>query len=386
VIQVDGPEGAVVANEGARAMQMKRYSPVKGFSMIELMVVILIIALIVAIVLPALGGARNLAKRSDTEALASQLSAAIGSFQHDNRRLPGRFTVREMANQSNLDTRGMSMAENVMLELGGMKMSDTPPVPATGWATNVGPLIGGQIWVKTDETAGKAYFTPSAKYYVAQAPGSQVGQGGHTAAGGVPQLPDLVDGFGNPLLVWLEDEATVGKAERAIGLAADAGKVAFSRMVFDPAQGPAKFYWSTNAAFLMSAALGKGAMDMTSIDPEKGNFLGGGADADRLHAMAAILGNPAFPAYPGGDTAANTDQIWPGASRGSYVIHSAGVDGTFLGRHTKKNRGASYAIGGRLYFGSAIKNAAGANYLDTDGKVTTNDFAKDFDDVVIAGN
>lgn len=353
-----------------------------GFSLVELLIVILIIALIVAILLPALAGARNASKRTDTESLCAQLSSAIGQFQIDNRRLPGQFSVREMASQENQDVRGMSMAENVMLELGGVKRTTTPPVPATGWVANVGPSATGTIWVKPGETEGKAYFTPSAKYYVAMNGTTQVG----SMAGA--NLPDLVDGFGNPLLLWIEDEASVGKPE-LISSTGPETRVAFVRSTFEPGanSGPAKFYTATNACFLKSTALARGGMDITSTDQEKGSFFGGATEVNRLNALAAILGNPNFPKFPNDDpNNAQAAQIVPTAARGSFAIQSAGIDGTYLGRLAKKNRGANTAIGGVLYFGSAIKNASGADHVDPDGKPFVYDFAKEFDDVIVSGN
>lgn len=367
-----------------------------GFSLIELLVVILIIALIVAIVLPALGGARNVAKRSDTEALVSQYSQAIGSFQIDNKRQPGRYSVRDMADPENL-TRGMSMSENVMLELGAMRVAEGNAAPDAdpNWV-RVGPFANPaqQVWANPTQQAtslkgGKGYFTPTAKNYVAQPnnpPGqiAQEGAPGHTDLSGRPQLPDVVDAFGNPLLVWLEDEASVGKPEAAIGTAGNAGKTAFARETYTPAGGPAKFYWGTNSAFLRATNLGRSGADMTSVDPEKGNYIGGAAGGlPQLNAMVAILGNPGF---PNSDPTTNTVDMWPTASRGSYAIQSAGIDGRFVGRNARYNRGSTLAIGGTLYFGSAIKDAGNTAHVDPTGRATTFDFAKEFDDLLVSGN
>lgn len=372
-------------------MQARTNSATKGFSLIELLVVILIIALIVAIVLPALGRARNAAKRTDTETLIANLSAAIGSYKNTNHRMPGRFTVREMASTDNM-TRGMSMAQNVMLDLGAVRTSDVAPTDLTGWATNVGPMTTGQIWVKPDENAGTGFFSPASKYYAVQTNISHVGQAGNTGPvpAGRSQLPDLVDSFGNPILIWIEDEASVEKPQAAIGAtAADAGKTTFVRATFDPVSptaGPAKFYWATNAAFLKSTSLGRGGMDITSTDPEKGSFVGAAnPGAVQLNALAAVLGNPSFPGYPGGDTTVPSDQIFPLAGRGSYVIHSAGIDGTFVGRGPKQNRGATFAETGTLYYGSSFKTGSTA-HTDPNGTVITVDFAKEFDDILVGGS
>lgn len=353
----------------------------RGFSLVELLIVILIIALIVAILLPAISGARNAAKRTDTESLCAQISSAIGQFQIDNRRLPGQFSVREMASADNQDNRGMSMAENVMLELGGVKRATTvPPIPA-GWVSGVGPNAANTIWVKPGETEGKAYYTPSAKNYMALDAASQVG----SMAGA--NLPDLIDGFGNPLLLWLEDESSVGKPELVSSTGPET-RVAFVRSTYEAGAngGPAKFYTATNACFLKSTALARGGMDINSDDPEKGTFFAA-TEAKRLNALAAILGNPNFPQFPNNDpNNAQAAQIIPTAARGSFVIQSAGIDGTYLGRLAKKNRGANAAVGGTLYYGSAIKNSSGADHVDPDGKPLVYDFAKEFDDVIVSGN
>lgn len=352
-----------------------------GFSLVELLIVILIIALIIAILLPAIAGARNASRRTDTEAMSAQISSAIGQFQIDNRRLPGQFSVREMASLNNQNTNGMSMAENVMMELGGTRRQVPPPVPNTGWYSGVGPSNAGTtFWVKPDETTGKAYYTPPAKYYAPMNQFTQVG-----SMGSLP-LPDLLDGFGNPLLLWMEDEATIGKPEVSVSATADQ-RVAFVRATFAAADGPAKFYWGTNACFLKSQAFARGGMDMMSTDQEKGNFLGGGAEVERLNALAAILGNQNFPTYPNNDpTNATPQQVYPSAGRGSFVIHSAGIDGTFLGRSARKNRGATTAVAGALYYGSAMKASTGADHVGPDGKPLVYDFAKEFDDVIVSGN
>lgn len=354
----------------------------RAFSLVELMVVILIIALIIAIVLPSLGGARNLAKRADSESLATQLAQAIGQFQTENRRLPGHFSVRDMAHPENND-RGMTMAENVMIELLGLKISTTPPTGA-GWI-EVGPMNSAatHIWVKQDENSGKAFFAPPAKYYVAQTTGFQVGVVPHTAGTGVLQLPDLVDAFGQPYLIWIEDSATPGKPVATTASNAGQG-VAFARQFYRAADGAAKFYWGTNSAFLRTDTLGRLRGNMADGTT---NFLGAATPGDpQMQALGALLGNPAFPGFPANNQSAAIQDIFPTAARGSYAIHSAGADGLYLGKNTKTNRGAAQGVGGTLFFGSAIKSAAGTAHTDSSGKVTNLDFAKEFDDVLVSGN
>jgi prepilin-type N-terminal cleavage/methylation domain-containing protein len=57
----------------------------KGFTLVELLVVIAIIALLVAILLPALGRARELAKRLQCATQLKGIGTAIALYQNDNR-------------------------------------------------------------------------------------------------------------------------------------------------------------------------------------------------------------------------------------------------------------------------------------------------------------
>lgn len=369
----------------------------RAFSLIELLVVIMVIAIIVAILLPALTGTRTASKRSDTESICTQLSQAISRYQGDNKRLPGRFSVRDLAQSQNA-VRGMSMAENIMLDLSGARVQDAAPaVPTPEWI-QVGPYnaAGTQVWVNVVESQsqGSAYFAPPARYYVAQAPGSQVGVAGHTAAAG-SQLLDLVDSFGQPLLVWMEDTATAS-APLASTTKASGGRTAFAGDQYDPAaiaagtSAPAKFYWSTNSGFLRSSAMGKLRTNQTSTDPESGTFLASQAQGEHVEALAALLGNPAFPGYPvdaqgNPNLAAGATQIFPTAGRGTYIIHSTGADGLFMGRSAKSNKGAAFANNGILRYGASIKDRTGNRYTDPNGQSTTVDFARQFDDVIVAG-
>ena len=369
----------------------------RAFSIIELLVVVMVIAIIVAILLPALAGTRTATKRSDTESLCTQLSQAISRFQGDTKRLPGRFSVRDLAQAQNV-TRGLSMGENIMLDLSGAKVQDSAPSAMTPDWVQVGPYnaVNTQVWVNVVESQsqGAAYFGPPARYYVAQAPGSQVGVAGHTAGAG-SQLLDLVDSFGQPLLVWMEDPATPS-APLVSTTKGSGGRTAFAGDEFDPAtiasgmSGPAKFYWSTNGAFLRSTAMGRMRTNQTSVDPESGSLLAAQAQGEHVESLAALLGNPAFPGYPpdaagNPNLAAAATQIYPTAGRGTYVIHSAGADGLFMGRNVKSNKGATFTNAGILRYGACIKDKAGGRYTDAGGQASTIDFAKEFDDVVVAG-
>lgn len=62
--------------------------PVRGFTLIELMVVFVVIALLVSILIVALGGAIESARRSKTVAQLQSISSAIDAFETDFRYVP----------------------------------------------------------------------------------------------------------------------------------------------------------------------------------------------------------------------------------------------------------------------------------------------------------
>lgn len=364
-----------------------------GFSIIELLVVILIIGVIIALVVPALGGVRDTAKKTETESLCTQLSQAMNQFQTDQKRLPGYFTPAQMGQTSNL-TRGMSATENIMLDLMGSKVSTTAQ---SGWL-EVGPsdVTANNIYVDPDGLTGaKSYFTVSAKYYTAQTTDSaatarQAGLPGHTgpASNRVNQLPDLVDAFGAPILVWVQDDAATGNVDPA-GL----NGPRFVSEAYEPrrANSRAKFYWASNAAFLQAKALGKKSVDMTATGAARQSFLSRSSGGKHVGSLGAYLGSTTNPG-PNGQGPSNwtstsvvASDMFPTTGRGSFVIHSAGQDGIYMGlRATKGSRGAAYATGAddmaEIVYGNLFKDAANAP------RATAVDIRNEFDDFLSVGN
>ncbi|MEM9110320.1 MAG: prepilin-type N-terminal cleavage/methylation domain-containing protein [Planctomycetota bacterium] len=75
----------------------------RGFTLIELLVVVSIIALLIAILLPALGSARDLARRTQCLANQKQMAGASTAFATDeagNRLIPARFNGQRFANHT----------------------------------------------------------------------------------------------------------------------------------------------------------------------------------------------------------------------------------------------------------------------------------------------
>lgn len=337
-----------------------------AFSLIELLIVMIIIAVVIAIVLPALGGARNAAKRTSTSAMLNSLQNAIVQFESDNRRLPGYFDARDMGSQENADTRGMSAVENMLLDLSGgiVSTSDSETI-------DVGPTAADTVIVKPSligaKGAGKAYFTPEAKFLAEQtndgASVKQFGVPGHTDQSGQVQLPDLVDAFGSPILVWAQDVAPTGNAPNL-----QDARDEFAIEKSSSAQDVSAFYWGSNAAFLRSNSLGKIARDQTTS-----SAIGFGA-ADRVESLIGVLGHPSFPAR-------NTNEV-PGAARGRYVLHSAGQDGVYFGLADK---GMKQFDADTILYKRNIMNASDERYKDDQGRMTTINILDAFDDIVISG-
>lgn len=378
----------------------------RAFTIVELIVVILIIVIISAILLPALGGARNVAKKTATQNLIQQLLSGAARFEQDQRRLPGYFTPTEMGNDQQFagagSGRGMSAMENIMLDLaggiipratsGGGGGGGLPPpvVRPDELAESVGPIKDRPDRIDVDTSKigvsfnGFApYFVPDNKFYQPQfSRGSdrqaQNSAPPHTDISSKPkmQLPDVIDAFGVPLLAWVMDDT----ATQPIVNEND-----FARMSSGPPSGSgprARFYWHSNSAFLSANAVGPKFVNM----PVE-SLIGGGvgatvSDADRISSLNGLLGNPGYP----DDRTKNVGDIRPTAARGRFIIHSAGVDGVFLGR---KDDGAKHAIGAgtsrKLSYGLNFKNKGGTDLLDSKDQPTTIDVLEDFDDLVISG-
>ncbi len=350
----------------------------RGFTIIELLVVMLIITIVIAIVLPALGGARNVAKNAATKTLANDFMNASARFQQDNNRLPGYFSAAEMGDDDNPSMAGLSAMENAMLDLAGG--IDDGSGPANFADPNVartisplGPSDPNAIIVRVDligsDEAGAAYFTPPKKFYVIQGATSQ--QAPNTE---ILKIPDVVDAFGQPLLLWTRDESFSGNA-RMPSEGPSNTEVAFVRE--SSSDGPALFYWNANACFLDSVSLGAKGEDQTTSSLNPSLIGGGTTPADLEDSLAGILGHPGYKGNYDPDTQNLTDPatlqtIVAEAPRGSLVLHSAGKDGVFL-----SNKQAGKAIP------SGAGNALHFGYNFVGG--TTDDVSEAFDDMIFSG-
>ncbi len=351
-----------------------------GFSLVELLVVIVIIAIVISLILPALGNARNTARKSDTDSLVAQFAQAVGQFEQDQRRLPGVFSARQMGAATNTQ-QGFTAMDNAMLDLvGGVVDTGTG---ASFIQVGPGPSAAERVIVDLDRMAssGKKYINLPPKYFTLSA-SNPTQFGTRTSANAdLQRFPVLVDAFKNPLMLWAEDESAAGKPVRA----GNAGP----RLASVDSSTPAKFYWASNAGWLRSTQYGVGQVNLAA--GENKSLIGAdapAANAPEIESLIAILGNPSFP----DDPSKPADQIYPTATRGKYVVHAAGADGVFLPETpggSNKRRTTSLRAPNpptRVLYGYTFKSPANTPHTDREGKPTTIDLIREFDDQVSSGS
>jgi prepilin-type N-terminal cleavage/methylation domain-containing protein len=369
-----------------------------GFSLIELLVVVGIIVLLIGILVPTLGAVRTAARKTQTEAMASQVVNAMSSFKSDTRRLPGYFNVAAMADQENWaglnageGERGFTETENVLLELaGGILPEGTVAMPTMGTYT-VGPGEGDgkEVVVSTDSAksaAGSGYLKMDSDSLFAIAgqadlPGGSGEDSEEFEDDNPSNYIDLVDPFGMPMLIWKRNLSA---------------KKTSSSGVYQIAAGNyndtpnASFYWSTNAGYLSSSRLGASSINLRQESGVQNPSLLGGGDAadadDVLLSLASIVGNPGFVSadgdmgddQPGGGDA---DQFArPEAFRGDVIVTSAGPDKIYFAK--KQDPGLSEE-------GNAPGKHVGFVRLDRAASPVTPEpgtsEVERFDDVIVSG-
>ncbi len=356
---------------------MRRVRP--GFSLVELLVVLAIIVLVISIIVPALGRVRNEAKKQDTRTRVDELMKAMQLFELDNKRLPGYFTQAEMGMVDNF-TRGFSQGQNVMLDLAGGVTND----PVGAGVVSAGPMNDAtkraNVNVNTIGTGGgsssavglnkAAYYTPGDKYYKLQ---DGILGGERESVAEHKQIPDLVDAWGTPLLVWVQDSVASGP----INVPSD-----FARDQWALNNPAARFYWNTNTAFLnASPAIGDKRILQSGA---KGSILHQSVPGKSI-SLVGLLGNPGSPKpFVVGDA---LPVILPSASRGSFMVQSAGLDGVYLG---KADRGGK-SLGGMtvpftMYYGLNFRNTDNTEIKDSNNNNKSIDILDTFDDVVSWGS
>lgn len=286
----------------------------RGFTLVELLVVVAIIAVLVAILLPALGGARTAARKSATNSLMLSVRTAIDQFKSAQGRLPGYFSAKEMGSLNNAS--GFTTMENALLELAGgvaptADLSERQIIERTIGSKTVridtlgigGPNGPGYLTLPSkglDSNQGAANGLGPARRNVDQVPSGDPGT--------KYEMPDVLDAWGKPIILWSKNETAGSKPDFA--------------KIISPAgsnQTQAWFYWQANRGYLAVPPLPAALEDNTSL-------LGTNkTDEDIISSMEALLGHPSFP-----DPTAMPPNSKPAAPLGEYVLHSAGPDQSFL--------------------------------------------------------
>jgi len=309
-----------------------------GFTLTELLIVILIIGVLISLLLPAVAGVRSTARKSSSTAFMSEIMSASSQFQAAERRLPGYFSVRQLANVNNYaqskssTTGGFTQMESALLDLAGGIDPDQTNAADTDDRIRVGPWLGDStqsVYVlrsKIGAEDGPGYLALPEQF--ADLGGPNNGQVGNKSN---RLMPDLIDAFGMPILMWQKDPLA---AQGTVVICAD--KIAETSRFPAAKEGAGKpdphFYLNTNCGMLHASVLGK--------ESQKSQFNesclawgvpGPGATntlADALRTLSAVVGHPAFPNQ---DSMGNIDQVGPipAQMRGEVIVHSAGADGIY---------------------------------------------------------
>lgn len=334
----------------------------RGFTLIELLVVVAIIVVVVSIVVPALSSVRTTARVTETRGLGDSMTKAISQFRNDNNlRNPGYFSQKELGVAGN---EGLTPLFNALIEMVG---GETTKAPDNINIFAVGPQSSGKVNIDLTAMGGSGKYFSIPKKYWSTTPTGKVANGGNQS------LPDFLDAFKTPMIMWVEDDTFAGTPTTVDQFASiDSSK-------------SAKFYWESNAAMLKSTALGaKAANQMYVTGQDDYSMIGDGVSANkRVASLAGFLGHPSYPYRPSGSQS-TTPPTLASKSRGSIVIHSAGADGIFLNANDRGGR--QFDPGAPPKSLEYVKNYVDKNdalLLDKDGKPTVEDVLSLFDDVVL---
>lgn len=407
-----------------------------GFSLVELLVVVAIIAVLVSILFPVVTSARNTARAVSSRSLLNSILQASQQFELDNGRKPGFYSPAEMGSVQNGGApgsvtaanggtgAGMTAMENIILDLAGRDAiidENEQPFDQTFMA-RVGPFLSptdpGAIVVNPDLVGADegAYIAISDRFFAPQpaeptnpqtgtnAQWTTVQNLGNAAPAGQPQLPDVIDAFGQPVLAWVADRSAVPSISAPGDTAPPSN---FAALASDAATnaGPALFYWNANAGYLRANALGQRRRDQTK-DPTTlgetsllgvgsiGHINGYSGPSGVNHVFAAVLGAPGSPdqssLVPGGGDSL-VDTAYPTRPRGDFILQSAGQDGYYLSTNSSAMRGITEqgvqawdaaGDGGPVFRYGLNFRALGA--IDPNDPIPAQDIIEPFDDILVS--
>ena len=307
---------------------------IKGFTLIEILVVIAIIAVLAGILLAALSGVQKAAQKTQTESLMQSFSRACDSFALDHDRYPG------LLPESAVDGTVITSIQNAMLELMGgarVKHSQSPTSVVNEYNTFAdnatvayGPegdcggftdQISGLTWsLVFDETrfgegpwvSGRVYepyFSPKSRDLQYSPYDSNCGEG-------LPpderyRLPSLIDAWDTPILYFRAGR----KHGPIIADPSTSSDPIFNQPQYDL---PGFDQYVDNALNTNISLLSIDSVTSQSME-------------DRLGWLTLMLAHPTFweitTANAGSEF--NLGVAW-GATRGRYMLISAGPDKIYL--------------------------------------------------------